>query len=404
MDRLLPPASRWRRVSALSVAVAAVILIALTLWHRPLNVQVVSSPRLASVTAGEFADELALRARVEPLRSVRLDAVEAGRVEAVFARDGDWVTVGAPLYRLHSPEQEQVLMERGAEVAQQLANVSIQRSAQAASMALNRRELAQLQAAQHRTESEYLRLERLARGGFIAAAEVEEAQLERQLAARLLEQAREDHRIESDIRQRSLDEMARAVEGLQDGLKMLERARDRLQQHSPIAGRLTGFELQVGTTVRPGDELGRIDDETGGIQLVAEVDEYYLPRLRAGLVVATVNSGTLQLAQTLPQVIDGKVRVLLRWTGTPPTQRELRAGQAIDVRLQMSERSRALLLPDGPGVQEILYVRRGNRLERRAVRLGRRAAGQVEVLDGLRAGEEVLISQPPNDAERLTLP
>jgi len=38
------------------------------------------------------------------------------------------------------------------------------------------------------------------------------------------------------------------------------------------------------------------------------------------------------------------------------------------------------------------------------VQLGRRAAGQVEVLSGLNAGDLVLISQPPFDAERLALP
>jgi HlyD family secretion protein len=62
------------------------------------------------------------------------------------------------------------------------------------------------------------------------------------------------------------------------------------------------------------------------------------------------------------------------------------------------------LLPDGPGVQTHLYVQAGDQLQRRAVRLGRRATGQVEVLAGLRAGEKVLISQPPSDAERLELP
>jgi HlyD family secretion protein len=61
-------------------------------------------------------------------------------------------------------------------------------------------------------------------------------------------------------------------------------------------------------------------------------------------------------------------------------------------------------LPDGPGVQSQLYVRDGDELVRRPVRLGRRAAGQVEVLAGLRAGEQVLISQPPSDAARLALP
>jgi HlyD family secretion protein len=404
MDRALPRAPRWRQLSLVLLIAAALLVSALLLVHRPPQLEVVASPRLVPVVAGEFRDELALRARVEPMRSIQLDAFEAGRVEAVFAQDGDWVAAGAPLYRLHSPEQEQLLMQRSAEVAQQLANVSVQRSAQAASLAQNRRELAQLQAAQHRAESEYRRSASLATAGFTPAVAAEEAQRERQLASQLLQQAREDQRVEANIRQRSLEEMARAVEGLQNGLQMLERARDRLQQHAPIAGRLSGFQLQVGASVRPGDRLGRIDDPTSGMQLVADVDEFYLPHLQPGQKAATSSSGTLKLALTLPQVRDGKVRVLLRWTGVASPPAELRPGQAIDVRLQFSPPARALLLPDGPGVQTHLYVRQGNELQRRTVQLGRRTAGQVEVLAGLRVGEEVLISQPPSDAERLALP
>jgi HlyD family secretion protein len=83
---------------------------------------------------------------------------------------------------------------------------------------------------------------------------------------------------------------------------------------------------------------------------------------------------------------------------------ELRPGQAIDVRLQLSAPARALVLPDGPGVQTRLYVREGNELQRRLVQLGRRAGGQVEVLAGLHPGDEVLISQPPNDSDRFSLP
>jgi HlyD family secretion protein len=51
-----------------------------------------------------------------------------------------------------------------------------------------------------------------------------------------------------------------------------------------------------------------------------------------------------------------------------------------------------------------MYVRHGNELRRRTVKIGRRAAGRVEVLAGLRVGDEVLISQPPSDAERFLLP
>nr|WP_316641770.1 hypothetical protein [uncultured Roseateles sp.] len=406
MDRPLPPPPRWRRwlrrwpLHLLALLVLAGLLLA---WQRVPQLQkLASSAQLAPVREGEFRDELPLRARVEPLHSVQLDAAEAGRVEAVLAHDGQWVAAGAPLYRLHSPEQEQLLMQRSSEVAQQMANVSVQRSAQAASLAQNRRELAQLQAAQQQAEAELERQAQLAAAGFVSLAVLEQAQRQQRLAAQLLQQARADQRLEAETREQSLAEMGRAVQGLQRGLQLLERSRERLQQRAPIAGQLSGFELQVGASVRPGDRLGRIDDPNGGTQLVAEVDEYYLPRLQPGLVASSA-SGMLSLAQTLPQVQGGKVRVLLRWPESKAPA-DLHPGQAVELRLQLSQPTPALLLPEGPGVQTQLYVRSGAELRRRNVQLGRRAAGQVEVLSGLRAGEQVLISQPPSEAERLALP
>ena len=400
MDRVLPARRRRGLVPlAMSAALAGAALLA---WQRAPRVQVVASPQLATVHAGIFRDEVALRARVEPLRSVQLDAAEAGRVEEVLAHDGELVAAGAPLYRLHSAEQQQLLMQRGAEVAQQMANASVQRTAQAASLAQNRRELAQLQAAQEQAEADWRRQRRLADAGFVSPAALEQAARSRELADRLLAQAQADQRAEAAIRAQSIAEMARAVQGLQRGLELLQRARERLLQRATLAGRLTGFALQVGASVRPGDRLGRIDDPAGGVQLVADVDEYWLPRLRPGQAVAS-DAGDLVLAQALPQVSGGKVRVLLRWPeGQSP--RALRPGQAIDVRLQLSPPTQALLLPDGPGVQPALYVREGGELRRRSVRLGRRASGQVEVLAGLHAGDDVLISQPPADSERLALP
>ena len=400
MDRALPPRRRrWPATAAAGVAILAAAALA---WQRAPRLQVVPSPMLAPVRAGTFRDEVVLRARVEPLRSVQLDAPEAGRVEEVQAHDGDVVAAGAPLYRLQSAEQEQLLMQRGAEVAQQTANVSVERTAQAASLAQNRRELAQLQAAQEQAAADQRRQEQLAAAGFVAPAAVEQSRRQAALADRLAKQAEADQRQEAAIRAQSIAEMAAAVQGLRRGLQLLERTRDRLLQRATMGGRLSGFQLQVGASVRPGDRLGRIDDPAGGVQLVADVDEFWLARLQVGQVAAS-DAGDLRLAQTLPQVQAGKVRVLLRWPdGASPAA--LRPGQAVDVRLQLSPPTQALLLPEGPGVQARLYVRAGGELHRRTVQLGRRASGLVEILGGLQAGDEVLVSQPPAESERLALP
>lgn len=399
MDRRLPTRPRWRR--AWAVLLALPLLAAVAALRGPPPATLVS-PHLATVQSGEFHDELALRARVEPLRWVQLDAAEAGRVEAVLARDGDTVAAGAALYRLHSPEQEQLLMQRSAEVAQQAANLSAQRSAQAASLAANRRDLAQLQAAAQQADAELQRQQALADAGFVSPAALEQAQRQQRLARHLVDQAQQDMRLEADIRAQSTAELGAALAGLQRGLQLLEGARDGLLQRAPISGQLSGFTLQVGMRVRPGERLGRIDDPAGGMQLVAEVDEFYLPRLRPGQRADSA-AGTLRLAQTLPQVQGGKVRALLRWAdGEAPAT--LRPGQAVDLRVQLGDPRTALWLPDGPGVQAHAYVREGRELARRAVQLGRRAGGRVEVLSGLQAGDVVLISQPPSDDERFRLP
>ena len=405
MDRRLPPTSPWRRWLLRAVLASALLLTLALLVQQalPSTPRLSSSAQLATVRAGEFRDELLLRARVEPLKVVQLDAQESGRVEAVLVRDGEQVQAGTLLYRLHSREQEQQLLQRSAEVAQQLANVAVQRSSLASILAANRRERMQLQHALQEADQSLARQRELAARGFVSAAALETAERQQQLAARLLAQTTEDQLTEAQTRRESLAEMDRAVAGLQQGLALLARSREGWSARAPIAGRLSGFALQVGMSLRPGERLGRIEDLDGGLQLMAEADEFYLPRLRAGLV-ANSSLGPMRLQQILPQVSGGKVRLALQWTSSPPP-RKLHAGQAIDLRLQLSEPKPALLLADGPGAQNRLYVREGSELHLRTVQLGRRAAGQVEVLAGLKAEDEVLISAPPpNEPQRIRLP
>lgn len=393
MDRPLPrPAAAWRwLVAALGVLAAAGLAWS---WRAQWpQAPLLANAQLAPARQALFRDELPLRGRAEPLRSLLLDAQDSGRIVEVFARDGQWVDAGAPLYRLHSPEQEQQRLQRAAEVAQQLANVSLQRTALATSQALGRRELAQLAHDEARAQQELQRQRRLAEAGFVSAAALDDAERRQALATQLLQQARRDLDADALTRQQSLAEMAQAVRGLQQGLALLDRARQAWLARAPIAGRLAGFTPQPGASLRVGERLGRLDDERSGTQLVAELDEFYLPRLRDGLPAASA-LGALTLVQTLPQVQGGKVRAVLRWQGEPPAQ--LRPGQAVDLRLRLGAERPALLLPEGPGVQSTLYVLQDQALVRRSVRLGARAAGQVEVLAGLQAGEQVLISEPPH--------
>jgi HlyD family secretion protein len=412
MDRVVPGArrARWRRLAPGACALAA--LLATLAWAMPRGLPVARADlRLSTVAAGTFDDELVLRAAVTPAHSVLLDATDGGRVDTVLATDGATVAAGELLYRLSNPQREQEVLARSAEVAQQLANLSVQRAELAAARATRRRERATLAFEQDKADAETERTARLAEQGFLSQAALQDARRKSDLQRRLLVQEREDGDAEMATRAQSLHELERAVAGLDDGLRLVRTAAAGLAARAPVRGRLAGFSLQVGATVHPGDHLGRIDDE-GGFKLTAAVDEFYRGRLRTGLAArldGTATPAALTLARIDPQISNGHVGIELAFKEAAPPG--LQAGQAVDVRVVLGASTQALLIDDGPfygesgGAWVYVLAPDGASAQRRAVRLGRRAAGRIEVLDGLHAGDRVIVSgvRAFGDAQRLRI-
>jgi HlyD family secretion protein len=401
MDRVVrvSPRARWLRRGASAAGILGVAAALLAAMPRGLPVAR-GDLSVDTVKPGIFDDELVVRAAVVPARSVLLDATDGGRVDAVLAADGALVNAGDLLYRLSNPQREQEVLARSSEVAQQLANLSVQRTALASARAAQRRELATLAFDLERTDAETERTRRLAQQGFVSPVALQDALRRSGLQKRLLDQAREDDDAELRTREQSLHELERAVAGLEDGLRLVRAAAAGLAARAPIAGRLAGFALQVGASVHAGDHLGRVDAE-GEFKLGAQVDEFYRDRLRVGLAGSVrPDDGrpatALRLARIQPQISNGQVGVELEFSGAAP--RGLQAGQSVDARIVLGDSRPALLLSDGPfyadsgGAWVYVLDGAGASAQRRGVRLGRRAAGRIEVLDGLRAGDRVIVS------------
>ena len=416
MDRVIQGAGRARRRRWIVGGVAVAALAGALAWAMPRGTPVAREElKLSTVVAGTFDDELVVRATAAPAHSVLLDASDGGRVDAVLATDGAVVHAGDLLYRLSNPQREQEVLARSADVAQQLANLSVQRADLAAARARQRHDRANLRFELDKAEADTQRTQELAASGFLSPAALQDATRRSTLQARLLAQEIEDGDAEMKTREQSLHEIERAVSGLDDGLRLVRDAAAGLAARAPVGGRLTGFALQVGASVHPGDHLGRIDEE-GGFKLNAAIDEFYRDRLRVGLparLEAAPAPGArrvdLALARIDPQISNGRVGVELNFAGAPPAG--LQSGQALDVRLVLGASRPALLLDDGQfygdsgGTWVYVLDARGDVAERRPVRLGRRAAGRIEVLDGLRAGERVVVSgvRRYGDAQRLRL-
>lgn len=409
MDRIVArdPRQRWTKAGAIAAAVAGAAGMAWFAMPRGLAVPA-AEVDIATVANGVFQDALAVRSTVVPLSSVFLDATEGGRVEEVLVRDGATVKKGELLFRLSNPQRDQEALARSADVAQQLANLSSMRAALAATKAGYQRDLSGYEYGVERAAKEHRRQVELAAKGFVSAAVLDEAADKLAQQRRLLAQTRADAAAEYRIREQSIKEFDTAITGLNNGLRLVRASADQLAVRAPVDGRLTGFALQVGESVKTTDRVGRIDS-AGQYKLSASVDEYYLNRMATGLAGKVEQNGqafALSVAQINPQIKDGRFTMFLQFAGaTPPG---LQPGKSLDTQVTLGQSGRALLLQDGAfyadsGGAWVFVLDGDKQAMRRPVKLGRRAAGKVEVLGGLAAGERVIVSGYRRFGEASTL-
>lgn len=399
MDQPAPQRRRRRAiVAAILIVVIAAIGAALWQWMpRGLRVNA-ADVRIATVERGLFRDEIAVRATALPLQSVMLDAVESGRVEEVLVRDGALVEQGQVLFRLSNPQRRLELLQRESERAQQISNALTLRVNLDAAQAERRRRLSEQRYALGVALRQHERQAALARQGFVSSAALEDsagnvAQLRRQL-----EMDEASDASQARIHASATTQMEQAIARLEKGLQLVSANVAALAVQAPVSGRLTDFHLQVGQTVSPGKELGRIDDPRQ-FKLSALVDEYYLHRVGAGRPGRVAIDGAaypLTVSRVMPQVRDGRFTVELAFTGAAPAR--LQPGQGADLLITLGDSIRVLLLPndafinDASGLSVFVLDAGGRRAQRRQVRLGRRNHHQVEVVAGLAPGERVIVS------------
>jgi membrane fusion protein (multidrug efflux system) len=195
-----------------------------------------------------------------------------------------------------------------------------------------------------------------------------------------------------------LDERKRQSETARARLAAIEsRLADRLIK-APFAGIVGLRDLSVGALVQPGELITTLDDDSV-MKLEFPLSATYLQVLHPGLEVIASSraftgrefSGSVKSVNSRiePATRSIRVRALL-----PNPQRLLKPGMLMQVRLLKNPR-RALIIPEEAlqplGEQQFVYVvGEDNTVQNREVRIGSRRPGQVEVVDGLSAGEQVV--------------
>lgn len=297
---------------------------------------------------------LQFSARVATLSRVDVGSTLTGRVAQVRFREGAQVKRGEVLIRLETDELK---------------------AAQAQAVAAERQADATLQAAR----ATLARAEQLVKQNFYSAAQLDEAR--RAVDVALAQQG-----------------AARAA---------VTAARARLEQASleaPAEARVLARMVEPGQIVQPGKALMSLA-LAGPTQLVAQVDERFLDQLQVGqraMVVADAFASQRFAAKVLsiaPLVDSQRGAIEVKFTLEQDPPAFLREDMTLSVEVETGRRERALVLPltalRGPAADNratVLLAQDGHARER-GVRLGLRTLDAAEVLEGLAAGDAVLLGR-----------
>ena len=390
---------RWWLIGLLlALLVAATLAV---LWWRGTPADAVVVDQRTLVRTLQFSARVASQTRVD------VGSTVTGRVQAVLAQEGDAVKQGQVLLRLESQELSAALTQAEATERQAAARLAGLRStglvsAQAA--------VSQAEAAGRAAQAAWERTQQLVAQGFLSGAALDEARRTRDVAQAQLDSARALARASGE---RGADQ-AQAQAQLAAAQAASQAARAKLAQTELLAsadGRVLLREVEPGQIVQPGKALLGLA-LAGPVEIVAQVDERFLDQLRAGQtasVLADAYASQRFAARVLliaPSVDAqrGSIEVKLALTEAAPAF--LREDMTLSVEVETARREQALVVPadalhgDETAGASVWLVRDG-RVEARPVRLGLRTLDAAEILDGLKAGELLLLGAAPLPGQRV---
>ncbi len=316
----------------------------------------------------------------------------AGRVGTLHVDLGSTVRSGQPLAALDPTDFE--LGVRQAEAALQQARARLGLPPDAPDDAVEIAETAVARQARAVLDEARLRRERFARlfeEQLVAQSERDAAEAAFLVAESRYQDALEEARNRRAVLAQRRSELALARQRLDDSVL-----------RAPFDGGVAERHVAVGQYVSPGQPLVtlvRVDP----LRLRVEVPERESARVRSGQDVRVRIEGdeTVHLGRVarISAALDEQSRTLTVEAALPNAAGALRPGAFARAEIVTSTDRRAVVVPSSAvttfaGLDKVILVRDGKSVERRVV-LGRRSGDRVEIVEGVAAGDLVVL-EPGN--------
>lgn len=362
---------------------------------------------VSAVTIGPFEDFIAVTGVVMPLKTIRLDAIEGGYVTQKLVEGGSTVRQGDVLLKLENQNLKLSFLQSETEANRLVNDLQNTRQRLQIERFTLRKTLADLDAQIDQAKDTYDRQAKLYRDKVVSEEDYLKAKrtYERLTAQRKIEI--ESQKYQDENARMQIKQLEGTLARTQRNVALWQQTLDNLVVKAPVSGQLSSIDVEVGSNINRGQNIGQIDD-LNGFKMRVGVDEHYISRVFAGLRGTFEFNGKeheLEIKRVYPEVKSGRFEVDMvfvngaRNGGWPEG---IKRGQSSPIQLELGKAAKATLLPVGGFFSDTggnwVYVvdKSGKRATKRTITLGRKNPEFYEVLTGLQPGEQVITSSYEN--------
>jgi len=385
-------AALWGGAGTLAV-IAAFLLVAS--WRSSSQSVSGSRLRIATVTHGTLVRDASVNGRVVAAISPTLYATAMGTV-TLKVNAGDTVKKGAILAEVESPDITDQFKREQSNTEQLEAEVARQQILAKKQKLLARRDADQAEIERTSAELTLQRIDKAGGLGVIAKNDYMKAQdalrsaeIRSKHASAAAELEIDDVALELKTKQSQLQRQRLALD-------YAKRRVEELKVRAPVDGFIGSLSVANRSVVPANTALMTLVD-LSVLEVELEIPETYVADLGLGMNAEIIIGDTKaigKLSALSPEVVKNQVLARVRFNGKQPAG--LRQSQRVSARLLIEEKPNVLMVPRGPFVENeggrFAYVVEDGIAERRPIRLGATSVSSVEILEGLKDGDKVVIA------------
>lgn len=365
--------------------------------------------RVATVTRGDLVRDVSVQGRVVAAVSPTLYATAPGTI-TLQVDAGERVIEGQVVGVVHSPDLANQLEQAESELEQRQVELDRQRI-ESRQLALDKRKAADLaRVSLTAADREKRRADQAHELGVISVIDYEKAQDDLENASLAHQHAVADanlfdERLAFEIRASELE-----LKRQQLLVSNLRRQVDDLAIKSPVNGIVGDLLVNQKAAVSIDTPIMAVVDLTR-FEIDAQIPESYADDLDVGMQTEIMVGGQKyagELVAVSPEIVNNQVNGRIRFSSGGPTN--LRQNQRLTTRILLAEYPDVLLVQRGQfldsGAGRVTYVLNADGLaERRAIEVGARSLGAVQIVAGLDQGDRIVISSldPFRSADRVLL-